>query len=118
MERTIHECNKLTIKALSDAIIETKNSDYMFRMNILTLIANTLGSCDNSSTVNLTVVKNVFEEDDVTDIDWCSYIIECASESKHDWATKLKKNEIVYYGPATFLMVSKDINYLTVFYLK
>ncbi|GKF56491.1 hypothetical protein Tco_0166831, partial [Tanacetum coccineum] len=55
--------NKLTIKALSDVIIQTKNSDYMFRMNIFTLIANTLGSCENSSTVNFTVLKNIFEGD-------------------------------------------------------
>ncbi|GJX56425.1 hypothetical protein Tco_0286322 [Tanacetum coccineum] len=90
--------NKLTIKALSDVIIQTKNSDYMFRMNILTLIANTLGSCENSSTVNFIVLKNVFEGDDVSDIDWCSYIIECASVSKLDWATKLKKRTLCIMG--------------------
>ncbi|GJU28432.1 hypothetical protein Tco_1167053 [Tanacetum coccineum] len=67
--------NKLTIKALSDVIIQTKNSDYMFRMNILTLIANTLGSCENSSTVNFTVLKNVFEGDDVSDIDWLMFLM-------------------------------------------
>ncbi|GJR41288.1 peptidase C48, SUMO/sentrin/Ubl1 [Tanacetum coccineum] len=67
--------NKLTIKALSDVIIKTKNSDYMFRMNILTLIANTLGSRENSSTVNFTVLKNVFEGDDVSDIDWLMFLM-------------------------------------------
>nr|GEZ20834.1 reverse transcriptase domain-containing protein [Tanacetum cinerariifolium] len=90
--------NKLTIKALSDVIIETKNSDYMFRMNILTLIANTLGSCENSSTVNFIVLKNVFEGGDVNNIDWCSYIIECVSVSKLDWATKLKKRCCVLWA--------------------
>nr|GEU97811.1 retrovirus-related Pol polyprotein from transposon TNT 1-94 [Tanacetum cinerariifolium] len=57
--------NKLTIKALSDLIIDIKNTDYMFRMNILTLIANTLGSCEDSSSLNFTVLRNVFEGDDV-----------------------------------------------------
>nr|GEX59461.1 peptidase C48, SUMO/sentrin/Ubl1 [Tanacetum cinerariifolium] len=56
--------NKLTIKALSNLIIDTQNTDYKFRMNILTLIANTLESCDNSSTLKFTVLKNVFERDD------------------------------------------------------
>ncbi|GJU28433.1 hypothetical protein Tco_1167054 [Tanacetum coccineum] len=60
--------NKLTIKALSDLIIDTKNTDYMFRMNILTLIANTLGSCENNSCLKFTVLRNVFEGDDVSDI--------------------------------------------------
>ncbi|GKA42619.1 hypothetical protein Tco_0735279 [Tanacetum coccineum] len=67
--------NKLIIKALSDVIIQTKNSEYMFRMNIWTLIANTLGSCENSSTVNFTVLKNVFEGDDVSDIDWLMFLM-------------------------------------------
>ncbi|GJX16516.1 hypothetical protein Tco_0217348 [Tanacetum coccineum] len=53
--------NKLTIKALSDLIIDTKNTDYMFRMNILTLIANTLGSCDNSSCLKFTVLRKSVE---------------------------------------------------------
>ncbi|GJY78804.1 peptidase C48, SUMO/sentrin/Ubl1 [Tanacetum coccineum] len=90
--------NKLTIKALSDLIIDTKNTDYMFRMNILTLIANTLGSCENSSCLKFTVLRNVFEGDDVSDIDWCSYIIECASVSKVDWSKTKKKKDVVYYG--------------------
>ncbi|GKB54230.1 hypothetical protein Tco_0904983 [Tanacetum coccineum] len=50
------------------------------------------------STVNFIVLKNVFEGDDVSDIDWCSYIIECASVSKLDWATKLKKGRCVLWA--------------------
>nr|GFA74286.1 hypothetical protein [Tanacetum cinerariifolium] len=73
--------NKLTIKSLSDLIIDTKNTDYMFRMNILTLIANTLGSCENNSSLKFTVLRNVFEGDDVSDIDWCSYILDMCVES-------------------------------------
>nr|GEZ62470.1 actin-binding, cofilin/tropomyosin type [Tanacetum cinerariifolium] len=63
-----------------------------------TLIANILGSCENSSTVNFTVLKNVFEGDDVSDIDSCSYIIECANVSKLDWVTKLKKRHCVLWS--------------------
>ncbi|GJS17859.1 hypothetical protein Tco_0412331 [Tanacetum coccineum] len=81
----------------------------MFRMNILTLIANTLGSCDNSSTLKFIVLKNVFEGDDVSDIDWCSYILECASESKLDWSKTRKKKDVVYYGPVMFLMLTYDM---------
>ncbi|GJS38082.1 hypothetical protein Tco_0536464 [Tanacetum coccineum] len=94
----------------------------MFRMNILTLIANTLGSCDNSSTLKFTVLKNVFEGDDVSDIDpgggggmWggtCSYILECASESKLDWSKIRKKKDVVYYGPMMFFMKSIGIQKL------
>nr|GFB86484.1 peptidase C48, SUMO/sentrin/Ubl1 [Tanacetum cinerariifolium] len=73
------------------------------QMNILTLIGNTLGSCENNSSLKFTVLRNVFEEDDVSDIDWCSYILKCASVSKVDWSKKEKK-DVVYYGPVMFLM--------------
>nr|GEX92541.1 leucine-rich repeat protein kinase family protein [Tanacetum cinerariifolium] len=71
-------------------------------MNILTLIANTLGSCENSSSLKFTVLRNVFEGDDVSNIDWCSCILECASVSKVDWS----KKDVVYYGPVMFLMLT------------
>lgn len=95
--------NQITIKALSEVIIETKKADYMFRMNILTLISNCLGSCDNNSTIKFTVLKNVFVGDDANDIDWCTHILECASVSKLAWHTT---NNLEYYGPVAFLMVS------------
>nr|GEV88682.1 peptidase C48, SUMO/sentrin/Ubl1 [Tanacetum cinerariifolium] len=60
--------NKLTIQALADLIIDTKNTDYIFRMNILTLISNTLGSCENNSSLKFTVLRNVFEGDDASDV--------------------------------------------------
>lgn len=98
--------NMVTIKELSDVILETKNDDYMFRMNVLTLISNTLGSCDVSSTIKFTVLKNVFEGDDVNDINWCEHILDCASLSKLAWESRLNhRKSVVYYGPAMFLMV-------------
>ncbi|GKE22988.1 hypothetical protein Tco_1434500 [Tanacetum coccineum] len=90
--------NKLTIKALSNLIIDTKNTDYMFRMNILTLIANTLGSCENNSSLKFTVLRNVFEGDDVSDIDCCSYILECASVSKVDWSKTKQRRMLSTMG--------------------
>ncbi|GKB49664.1 hypothetical protein Tco_0900417 [Tanacetum coccineum] len=90
--------NKLTIKSLSDVIIQTKNSDYMFRMNILTLIANTLGSCENSSTVNFTVLKNVFEGDELTYLHYTKFDtlkVKRRLSAFKSWNTSLlKKREI------------------------
>lgn len=99
--------NKLTINAISKQIRKTRNTDFIFRMNFLMLVANTLGECDNNSVVKTTVLENVLEEDDVTDIDWCTYVYECARLSKKDWVTRKKdRTEVVYYGPVTFLTVT------------
>ncbi|PWA93201.1 hypothetical protein CTI12_AA073640 [Artemisia annua] len=95
---------KLTIIAISKQITKTTNTDFIFRMNFLMLVANTF---DKSSVVKTTVLENVLEEDDVTEIEWCRYVYECASSSKKDWATRKRdRTEIVYYGPITFLMLA------------
>ena len=98
---------KLTINSISKQISKTTNTDFIFRMNFLMLVANTLGECDNNHVVKTTVLENILEEDNVTEIDWCSYVYECARSSKKFWATRKKdRTEVVYYGPVTFLMVT------------
>ena len=106
---------KITTNSLSQVMVETTNADYMFKMNFLMLFANTMGSCDNSSEVKYTVLKNVLENDNVQDIDWCTYIWECAKYSKTEWKKSIKNKEVVYYGPITFLMVNPQLlsNYTT-----
>ncbi|GKB67413.1 hypothetical protein Tco_0928825 [Tanacetum coccineum] len=64
--------------------------------SILATVERPVQKCQqayNKSIIRL--LKNVFEGDDVSDIDWCSYIIECASVSKLDWATKMKKRTCI-----------------------
>ncbi|PWA72006.1 hypothetical protein CTI12_AA274790 [Artemisia annua] len=76
---------KWTISAISKQITKTTKTDFIFRMNFLMLVANTFGTCDKSSVAKATVLENVLEEDDVTEIDWCGYVYECARSSKSDW---------------------------------
>ncbi|PWA84398.1 hypothetical protein CTI12_AA160090 [Artemisia annua] len=98
---------KLTTYAISKQISKTTNIDFIFRMNFLMLVANTLGECDNNYVVKTTVLENILEEDDVSEIDWCSFVYECARLSKKDWETRKRdRTEVVYYGPVTFLMVN------------
>ncbi|PWA69335.1 hypothetical protein CTI12_AA309800 [Artemisia annua] len=100
---------KLTTYAISKEISKTTNIDFIFRMNFLMLVANTLGECDNNYVVKTTVLENILEEDDVSEIDWCSFVYECARLSKKDWATRKRdRTEVVYYGPVTFLMFGND----------
>nr|GEY62065.1 200 kDa antigen p200 [Tanacetum cinerariifolium] len=63
-------------------------------------------SYENNSSLKFTLLRNVFEGDDVSDIDWCSYILECASVSKVNWSKTKKKIDVVYYGPVMFLMLT------------
>ncbi|PWA80920.1 hypothetical protein CTI12_AA190070 [Artemisia annua] len=96
---------RITTRNVSELIVATTNTDYMFKMNFLMLFANTMGCCDNSSDVKNTVLNNVLEDDNVREIDWCTYIGECARYSKNEWTKRCKTKEVVYYGPITFLML-------------
>lgn len=102
-EDQFKDVNKITISALSQIIQTTTNTDFMFVVNFLVLFGNTMGSYYNGGEVKYNVIKNVMQMDDATQIDWCTYIWECAKNSKLEW--KLTK-ENWYYGPVTFLMVS------------
>ncbi|GJS85224.1 peptidase C48, SUMO/sentrin/Ubl1 [Tanacetum coccineum] len=67
--------------------------------SILATVERPVQKCQqahNKSVIRL--LKNVFEGDDVSGIDWCSYIIECASVSKLDWAKKLEKKRCVLWA--------------------
>ena len=107
---------KLTINSISKQILQTTNTDFIFRMNFLMLVANTFGECDYNHVVKTTVLENIFEEDDVTEIDWCSYVYECAKSSKKIWAIRKRdRTEVVYFGPVTFLMVTPKFLFLFFF---
>nr|GFA31374.1 leucine-rich repeat protein kinase family protein [Tanacetum cinerariifolium] len=67
-------------------------------MNILTLIGNTLGSCENNSSLKFTVLRNVFEEDDLTYLHYTKFDtlkVKRRVPAFKSWNTRLlKKREI------------------------
>ena len=100
---------KITPAAISTEITSTFDADFIFTINFLTLFASTMGTVDNGGKVYRTVVEHVKENDVISDIDWCGYILECLRTSRQNWE-KVKKGDF-YYGPATFLCVSYFKNF-------
>ncbi|PWA46241.1 hypothetical protein CTI12_AA503420 [Artemisia annua] len=92
---------KITPAAISTEITSTFDADFIFTINFLTLFASTMGTVDNGAKVFPTVLKHVKENDVISEIDWCGYILECLRTSRHNW--EKVKNGDFYYGPATFL---------------
>ncbi|PWA70327.1 hypothetical protein CTI12_AA289060 [Artemisia annua] len=92
---------KITPAAISTEITSTFDADFIFTINFLTLFASTMRKVDNGAKVYRTVLNHVKENDVISDIDWCGYILECLRTSRHNWE-KVKKGDF-YYGPATFL---------------
>ena len=101
---------KITPAVISTEITSSFDADFIFTINFLTLFASTMGTVDNGAKVFPTVLMHVKENDVISEIDWCGYILECLRASKQNW-DKVTKGDY-YYGPATFLCVS----YFTCFY--
>ncbi|GJU25544.1 peptidase C48, SUMO/sentrin/Ubl1 [Tanacetum coccineum] len=78
--------------------------------SILATVERPVQKCQqahNKSVIRL--LKNIFKGDDVSDIDWCSYIIECASVSKLDWETKLKKGRCLLWASDVLNEIQDDV---------
>ncbi|PWA97365.1 hypothetical protein CTI12_AA025680 [Artemisia annua] len=93
---------KITPAAISTEITSSFDADFIFTINFLTLFASTMGTVDKGAKVFPTVLKHVKENDVISDIDWCGYILECLRNSKNNWEKAVTKGDF-YYGPAIFL---------------
>ncbi|GJY32645.1 hypothetical protein Tco_0417114 [Tanacetum coccineum] len=61
-----------------------------------------MGTLKNGGKVSTKLLKRISEDVDISDIDWCGYILDCLWPSKNNWKdVKIQKN--FYYGPLTFL---------------
>ncbi|GJU16817.1 hypothetical protein Tco_1144783 [Tanacetum coccineum] len=101
-EKQFKHVQKPTPAAIASVISDTTEADFMFRMNFITLFGSTMGTLDNGGRVSTKLLKRITEDVDISDIDWCGYILDCLQTSKKNWKdVKTRKN--FYYGPLTFL---------------
>ncbi|GJV47331.1 hypothetical protein Tco_1437543, partial [Tanacetum coccineum] len=98
----IKEWEKPTPTAIASVISDTTEADFMFRMNFITLFGSTMGTLDNGGRVSTKLLKRITEDVDISDIDWCGYILDCLQTSKKNWKDVKTRNNF-YYGPLTFL---------------
>ena len=93
---------EVKVNDVASKLIESKEVDFLFKINFLTLFVNTMGMCSSlTGELNLDVVRRVRENTDISAIDWCAYIFHCLKNSRKP-TTDLNK----YTGPYTFLVVS------------
>ncbi|GJR11193.1 hypothetical protein Tco_0793845 [Tanacetum coccineum] len=99
-EEQYSHLRKPTRPAIAMQISGTHEADFIFKMNFITLFRSTMGTLENSGRVPTKLLKCIKEEDDIVEIDWCDYIMDCLRTSKLNWKdVKTKKN--FYYGPLT-----------------
>ncbi|GJV73297.1 hypothetical protein Tco_1493292 [Tanacetum coccineum] len=101
-ENQFKHVKKPTPAAIASVISDSTQADFMFQMNFITLFGSTMGTLDNGGRVSTKLLKGITEDVDISEIDWCGYILDCLKNSKKNWKdVKTRKN--FYYGPLTFL---------------
>ncbi|GJR75028.1 hypothetical protein Tco_0087393, partial [Tanacetum coccineum] len=81
---------KPTPPAIALQILGTHEADFMFKMNFITLFGSTMGTLENGGRVSRKLLKCIKEDDDIAEIDWCGYILDCLRTNLH----------IIRYKPA------------------
>ncbi|GKC07585.1 hypothetical protein Tco_0999195, partial [Tanacetum coccineum] len=84
---------------IAHQIVKSTAIDFMFKMNFLVLVTNTLAKNENTmGHISLDVLKRFREDTPVQSIDWCGYIFDCLKKSKIP-----KGDGRFYNGPMLFL---------------
>nr|GEU84759.1 hypothetical protein [Tanacetum cinerariifolium] len=82
-EAQYNHLEKPTPRAIALQMSGTTKADFMFKINFLTLLGSTMGTLENGGRVPKKLVKCIKEETDVSDIDWCGYILDCLRDKHH-----------------------------------
>ncbi|PWA63352.1 hypothetical protein CTI12_AA353220 [Artemisia annua] len=82
-------------------LVGAKKVDFMFKVNLLMLFANTMCLADTmKGFLNLTVLKRIREDTIISEIDWCGFLHDCLQYSQ------LPNTYTGYYiGPIAFLIL-------------
>nr|GEV04814.1 peptidase C48, SUMO/sentrin/Ubl1 [Tanacetum cinerariifolium] len=56
--------------------VDTEEADFMFKIYFVTLFGSKMGTLKNGDRVSTKLLKRISEDVDISDIDWCGYILE------------------------------------------
>ncbi|GKB67760.1 hypothetical protein Tco_0929172 [Tanacetum coccineum] len=80
-EAQYNHLGKATPRAIASQMLGTTKADFMFKINFLTLFGSIMGTLENGGRVPKKLVKCIKEETDISDIDWCGYILDCLHDT-------------------------------------
>ncbi|GJV03486.1 hypothetical protein Tco_1337055 [Tanacetum coccineum] len=101
-EEQFRHLKKPTPPPIASVISDTEEAIFMFKMNFVTLFGSTMGTLENGGRVSTKLLKRISEDVDISNIDWCGYILDCLRTSKNNWKDVKTRNNF-YYGPLTFI---------------
>ncbi|XP_076904818.1 uncharacterized protein LOC143560394 [Bidens hawaiensis] len=90
----------ITVKDVIKKLKSCTGGGELFKLNFLVVFNSIMGETTKSCNVNQKFLSSIKNEADISNMDWCSYVITCLKRTKEEWSDKEP-----YNGPFTFLAV-------------
>lgn len=91
-------------KSIVEKIKESGDDGIIFKLNFLTLFVNSLCKTYPTGYCITKVVNKFVDFEDIANVDWCGYVLNCVRYSKKNWIRRSTKH--YYPGPISMLIVS------------
>nr|GEV06822.1 ankyrin repeat-containing domain, PGG domain protein [Tanacetum cinerariifolium] len=92
-EEQYSHIQKPTPPAIALQMLGRHEADFMFKMNFITLFGSTMGTLENGGKVPTKLLKCIKEEVDITEIDWCDYILDSLRTNR---VTKFEDDQMMF----------------------
>ncbi|KAL4574180.1 hypothetical protein LXL04_021006 [Taraxacum kok-saghyz] len=87
-----------------ERIRETNDDGIVFKLNFITLFVNCFCETYTSGFCKKSIVYKIAGVEDISQLDWCSYVLKAVRGSKNNWVP----NDVtsIYAGPIAFLVLT------------
>ncbi|CAI9261277.1 unnamed protein product [Lactuca saligna] len=91
----------IRLSAIKNVIVSTTQVDFNFKLNFLVLFVNMFCESTSMGRCNLFPLSYISRRTDISNIDWCSYVLDCLVRTKNSYIPYSDTNFFV--GPSAFL---------------
>ncbi|CAI9278553.1 unnamed protein product [Lactuca saligna] len=93
----------IRLQEIKMKIVSSNKVDMNFRMNFLALLINSLIESSSSGKANTSPLKYIMKDTKISNIDWCSYLIDCLVKTKQSYDPSSSTSNFV--GPSAYLVL-------------
>ncbi|CAI9285377.1 unnamed protein product [Lactuca saligna] len=93
----------IRLNAIKNVMVSTTQADFNFKLNFLVLFVNTFCESTSMGRCNLFPLSYISRKTDISNIDWCSYVLDCLVRTKNSYIPYLDNSFFV--GPSVFLVL-------------
>ncbi|CAH1436583.1 unnamed protein product [Lactuca virosa] len=93
----------IRLSAIKNVIVSTTQADFNFQLNFLVLFVNIFCESTSMGRCNLFPLSYISRKTDISNIDWCSYVLDCLVRTKNSYIPY--SDNSFFVGPSAFLVL-------------